>query len=99
MWLSRVLLCLGLSVGTLSVWETVGHAWDPAFQAPASPAGPTHTNYHAFREFTLAAGAAAILLYVMFQPHAHRSRPLWIVMAITSVSYHGDGGYRHRYSD
>jgi len=53
------------------------------------PAGPTHTNYHAFRESTLAAGAAAVLLYVIFRPAAQRSRSLWIVMLITAVCYYG----------
>jgi len=38
------------------MWDTLSHAWDPAFQAPALPLGPTHTNYHAFREFTLSVG-------------------------------------------
>ena len=80
MWFSRVLLCSGLAVGSLSMWDTLSHAWDPAFQAPALPLGPTHTNYHAFREFTLSVGAAAVMLYVILLPAARRSRPLWVVM-------------------
>lgn len=78
---SRVLLCLGLAVCTLSIWDTLAHSWDSAFQAPALPLGSKHTNYHAFREFTLSVGAAAVLLYVMFLPSAQRARPLWIVMS------------------
>lgn len=87
--LNRVLLCLGLAAGTLSMWDTLAHSWDPAFQAPVLPLGPRHTNYHAFREFTLSVGAAAILLYVMFLPSAQRVRPLWIVMCVTAVCYYG----------
>jgi hypothetical protein len=87
--LSRVLLCLGLAVCTLSIWDTLAHSWDPAFQAPALPLGSKHTNYHAFREFTLSVGAAAVLLYVMFLPSAQRARPLWVVMFLTAVCYYG----------
>jgi hypothetical protein len=68
LWLCRLLVCFGLAVGTLSVWDTLSHTWDPAFQAPALPLGPTHTNYHAFREFTLSVGAMLVLAYGMFLP-------------------------------
>jgi hypothetical protein len=89
MWLSRVLLCLGLSVGSLSMWDTLSHSWDPAFQAPALSLGPTHTNYHAFREFTLTVGAVSVMLYVMFLPQSMRLRSFWVIMAVTSVCYYG----------
>ena len=87
--LIRILLCIGLAVGSLSMWDTLVHSWDPAFQAPALPLGSTHTNYHAFREFTLSVGAVVVLLYVMFLPPARRVRPLWIVMFVTAVCYYG----------
>ncbi len=89
MWFSRILLCLGLVAGTLSMWDTLTHSWDPAFQAPALSLGPTHTNYHAFREFTLSVGAAAVLLYGMFLPAARRVRAVWVVMGVTAVCYYG----------
>ena len=89
MWLSRIVLGLGLVVGTLSMWDTLSHSWDPAFQAPAFPLGPTHTNYHAFREFTLQVGAVAVMLYVMFLPPKQRLRSSWVVMAVMSVCYYG----------
>ncbi len=89
MWISRVLLCLGLMVGTLSMKDTLAHSWDPAFQATALPVGPTHSNYHAFREFTLSLGAAAVLLYVAFRPPADRRRSMWIALLITAVCYYG----------
>ena len=53
LWLGRWLLCLGLTAGIFSMWDTLTHSWDSAFQAPALSLGPTHTNYHAFREWTL----------------------------------------------
>ncbi len=87
--LNRVLLCLGLALGAFSMWDTLGHSWDPAFQAPALSLGTTHTQYHAFREFTLSVGAAAVLLYVMFLPSAQRMRSLWTVMCATAVCYFG----------
>lgn len=55
--LARILLILGVIVGLPSVWETLSFSWDPTFQAPALREGPRHTNYHAFREFTLTIGA------------------------------------------
>jgi hypothetical protein len=48
--LCRTLLCLGIIIGLPSVWETLAFSWNPDFQAPRLPLGPTHTNYHAFRE-------------------------------------------------
>ena len=89
LWISRWLLCLGLIVGLFSMWDTLAHSWDPAFQAPALPLGPTHTNYHAFREWTLSVGATAVLLYGMFLPAAQRMRPIWIVMGVMAVCYYG----------
>ena len=89
LWLCRLLVCLGLAVGTLSVWDTLSHTWDPAFQAPALPLGPTHTNYHAIREFTLSVGAMLVLAYGMFLPLAKRSRDLWKVICVTAFCCYG----------
>lgn len=89
MLLPRILLCLGLAAGTLSIADTLFHTWDPAFNAPALPLGPTHTNYHAFREFTLSVGAAAVLFYGMFLSAAKRTRPVWVFMCVTAISYYG----------
>ena len=50
--------------------------------------GPTHTNYHAFREFTLSVGASALLLYGMFLPPVHRVRPVWTMMSLAAVGYY-----------
>lgn len=89
MWLSRTLVCLGLICGIPSVWETLAFSWNPDFQAPRLPLGPTHTNYHAFREFTLTMGVIIVMLYVIFLPSKHRKQPLWTVMFITAVGYYG----------
>ena len=88
MLLCRTLLLLGLAAGTLSVWETLSFSWDPAFQAPALKLGPTHTNYHAFREFTLTLGAISVMLCAMFQPPERRFRELWWAMLLSAVFYY-----------
>jgi hypothetical protein len=89
MLLPRILLCLGVAAGTLSIWDTLSHTWDPSYQAPALALGPTHTNYHAFREFMLSVGAVLVELYGVFQPAAKRTRPLWIAMCLTALFYYG----------
>jgi hypothetical protein len=88
MWLCRTLLCLGVVIGLPSVWETLAFSWNPDFQAPRLPLGPTHTNYHAFREFTLTMGVELVILYIVFQPLGHRIRPLWNVMLIAALGYY-----------
>jgi hypothetical protein len=56
-------LQLGLAASGLSMYDTLSHAWDPSFEAPALSLGRRHTNYHAFREFTLSVGVAAVLIW------------------------------------
>ncbi len=87
--LPRVLLVLGILVGLPSLWETLSFSWDPTFRAPALRYGPTHSNYHAFREFTLTLGALPVMLWAIFQPPAWRSRPMWVAMALAGVCYYG----------
>jgi hypothetical protein len=87
--LSRIFICLGLLIGLPSVWETLAFSWNPDFQAPALSLGATHTNYHAFREFTLTVGAILTILYVSFQPESKRSKPLWTVMFLATLFYYG----------
>ncbi len=89
MFAARLLLGLGLLASALSAWDTLAHVWDPAFRAPALPLGPTHSNYHAFREFTLTLGAITVLVYGLGQPAARRTRPLWVVMLVIALGYHG----------
>ena len=86
--LCRTLVCLGIIIGLPSVWETLAFSWNPDFQAPRLPLGPTHTNYHAFREFTLTIGVELVILYIVFQPPGHRIRPLWNVMLIAALGYY-----------
>ena len=85
----RTLLVVGLLVGLPSLWETLSFSWDPTFQAPSLRYGPTHTNYHAFREFTLAVGAVGTMLWVMSRREPDRTPALWWTMALAAVSYYG----------
>jgi hypothetical protein len=87
--LSRILLVLGVLLGLPSVWETLAFSWDPTFQAPALRYGSEHTNYHAFREFTLTLGALTIMLWVIFQPAENRSSAMWKTMLLAGVFYYG----------
>jgi len=87
--LSRILLVLGVLTGLPSVWETLAFSWDPTFQAPALRYGSEHTNYHAFREFTLTLGALTIMLWVIFQPAENRSPAMWTTMLLAGVLYYG----------
>jgi hypothetical protein len=87
--LCRILLVLGLVAGLPSMWETLSFSWDATFQAPTLRYGPTHTNYHAFREFTLTLGAIAIMLWAMFRHKRDRTPELWATMALAAGFYYG----------
>ena len=87
--LCRVLLAAAIVVGLPSLWETVLFSWDPPFAAPALRYGPTHTNYHAFREFTFAVGALGVMVWGMAQPINRRTAGLWIAMALACGFYYG----------
>jgi hypothetical protein len=81
-------LQLGLAASGLSMYDTLSHAWDPSFEAPALSLGRRHTNYHAFREFTLSVGVAAVLIWGMFQPAGKRRRELWVAMLAATLGYY-----------
>lgn len=86
--LCRTLLVLGLMASGMSMFETLKYSWDPLFEAPDLPQGRTHTNYHAFRGFTLSVGVAAVLLWGMFQPAGRRRRELWVAMLLAALGYY-----------
>ena len=86
---NKICLCLGALTGMLSMWDTLANTWGPAFQVSVSPLRPTHTNYHASREFTLSVDASSMLLYIAFLPAFQRTRALWIVMRAIAACYYG----------
>lgn len=85
--ISRSLLGVGLAFAAMSQYFTLVSAWDPLFEAPLLPDGPTHPNYYAFRLFTATLGASLIMLYCMFTAKANRIPQLWTVMLVSAVSY------------
>jgi hypothetical protein len=87
--IARTFLIVGILCGLPSIWETLAFSWDPTFSAPLLRYGPSHTNYHAFREFTLTVGVIAVMLWVMFQPPTKRTRTLWVAMALAGFFYYG----------
>ena len=84
----RFLLLLGLAASGPSMDDTLSHARDPSFGAPASSPGSRHTNDHAFREFTLSVGVAAVLLWGMSRPAGRRTRELWVAMLMATLGYY-----------
>ncbi|MEM9216310.1 MAG: hypothetical protein AAGD25_18430 [Cyanobacteria bacterium P01_F01_bin.150] len=58
----RTLLSLGVMTGLISFWYTLEFTWTPEFQATALDIGPTHSNYHAFREAMLALAVNLLLI-------------------------------------
>ncbi|MEM0910678.1 MAG: hypothetical protein AAGJ37_06860 [Pseudomonadota bacterium] len=60
--IGRALLVPGLIGGFISFWYTLGFTWNPQFAAVNLPDGPTHSNYHAFREALLALGVNLLLV-------------------------------------
>ena len=62
--MGRVLLFFAVVTGLISFWYTLEFTWTPEFRAPALPAGPTHTNYHAFREAMLALAVNLLVIRV-----------------------------------
>lgn len=86
--LCRLLLLLGLLASGIPMYDTLAHVWDPSYEAPALSLGPRHTQYHAFREFSLQAGVAAVLAWGMLQPAGRRRRELWAAMLLAALGYY-----------
>lgn len=85
---ARGMFLAGLALGSTSVYVTLSFSWNPAFEAPGLPEGPSHTRYHAFREFTLTLGAIAVMAFAMFQPARRRTPQLWTAMLLAAVFYY-----------
>ena len=63
----RFLLTLGIITGMISFWYTLEFTWTPEFQATNLEVGPTHSNYHAFREAMLALAVNLLLFRAAIQ--------------------------------
>ncbi|WP_438464388.1 hypothetical protein [Marinomonas sp. PE14-40] len=63
----RIMLALGIITGLISFWYTLEFTWTPEFQATELEIGPTHSNYHAFREALLALAVNLLLIRAAIQ--------------------------------
>ena len=83
----RILILLGAATGLGSFWFTLQFTWTPEFQAPALEIGPTHTNYHAFREAMLALAVNLLLIWVGFRGAAVKIET-WLPVAFMAFFYY-----------
>ncbi len=84
---ARILLSLGILGGFISFWYTLEFTWTPEFQATNLPVGPTHSNYHAFREALLAL-AVNLLLVRVFIKGATIKYEAWAITAFMAAFYY-----------
>ena len=85
--LGRVLLCFGITAGLVSFWYTLQFTWTPEFAAVDLPAGPSHSNYHAFRGAMLALAVNLLLVRVAFKGAA-LSAEAWGITVFMAVFYY-----------
>ena len=86
--IAQILMLTAILTSGISLWKTLAFSWDPSFQAAMLPEGPTHTNYHAFREACLAAGALLAMATVVFGPSHFRSNGCFHIATLMAVSYY-----------
>ena len=53
---------MGVICGLVSFWFTLEFTWNTDFQATNLEIGPTHSNYHAFREALLALAVNLLMI-------------------------------------
>jgi len=83
----RILLLLGVIGGFISAWYTLQFTWMPEFQAINLPDGPTHSNYHAFREAMLALAVNSLLVWVGIKAAALKFES-WAIVTFLAVFYY-----------
>lgn len=85
--IGRIVLLLGVSAGFISFWYTLQFTWMPEFQATNLPDGPTHSNYHAFREAMLALAVNLLLVFAAIKATAIKFE-VWATTAFMAVFYY-----------
>lgn len=83
----QFLLLLAIMCGLISFWFTLQFTWTPEFAAVNLPEGPTHSNYHAFREALLALAVNLLLIKVMISAKTI-SRDIWLVSFFMASFYY-----------
>ena len=85
--ISRILIALAVLAGLISAWQTLQFTWMPEFQAPALLDGPTHTNYHAFREAMLAFAVNGLMIWAIIKGAVQRFGT-WATTLFMAVFYY-----------
>ncbi|MEM7531763.1 MAG: hypothetical protein AAF639_06290 [Chloroflexota bacterium] len=85
--IGRVLLVFGIAGGFISFWYTLQFTWTPEFAAVNLPEGPTHSNYHAFREALLALAVNLLLVWIVFKGATIKVET-WAVITFMAVFYY-----------
>ncbi len=85
--IARALLVLSVITGMVSFWYTLEFTWTPAFSATDLEIGPTHSNYHAFREAMLALGVNVMLIWALIKG-TKIELGVWTVIAFMTFLYY-----------
>ncbi|SNZ19575.1 hypothetical protein [Cohaesibacter gelatinilyticus] len=83
----RLLMAFGIIAGFVSFWYTLEYTWTPEFQATNLPEGPTHSNYHAFREAMLAFAVNLLLIWVAIKG-TNITRETWLITTFMAIFYY-----------
>ena len=87
--MSRVLILLGFSVGSISWGYTVSHIGDDTYLLLSEfKLGATHAWYHAFREAAGDLSSMIIVLFIFFGPTSARTGFTWLICFILMVGYY-----------
>lgn len=85
----RILLACSVVTGLISFWYTLEFTWTPEFQATALDIGPTHSNYHAFREALLALAVNLLLLQAFIRGTAIKFEYWSVTLFMAGFYYAG----------
>ncbi len=85
--LGRMALAIGIFCGFVSFWFTLAFTWDPDFAAVNLSDGPTHSNYHAFREALLALAVNLLLVWVWVKATSLKAEA-WTIVSFMALFYY-----------
>ncbi|MEM7564943.1 MAG: hypothetical protein AAF353_18125 [Pseudomonadota bacterium] len=85
--IGRGLLVFGIVTGLISFWYTLEFTWTPEFRATELEIGPTHSNYHAFREAMLALAVNLLLVWALIKGTSIKIE-VWATTTFMAVFYY-----------
>ena len=83
----RAILAIGIVCGFISFWYTLAFTWDEDFRAVNLAVGPTHSNFHAFREALLALAVNLLLIFVLLRAATIKIE-IWSIVLFMAVFYY-----------